>query len=522
MSFDPLRTTGLGDVLREHRRSYPLRTAVVDGAHRATWPELDARVNRLAGVLGAHGAGRGERILWFGQNSHRLLEVLLAAAKIGAVACPGNWRSSAEELAFVVGDLDPAVIVWQRADLEPTVDAARDLLGDAADTTSTGSARSWICHDDPAGGGYEALLESGEPEDPRVAVDPAAPVLALYTGAFSGAPSAALLSHVALLTQALVMGRLQDVTSDDVYLNCGPLFHVATLMTTLATFVCAGTNVFTPRSEPEELCRLIEREHCTGAFLLPPTIAKILTLNREGRFDLRSLRTFGGSPEWNAMITVDTSPWARHPAGYGQTEVMGMLTLNAWGGHHQGGAGRPGPLAQVRIVDPDGVEVEPGEPGEIVARGPTVLTGFHDRPELERRRIRGGWYHTGDLGRREPDGSITFIAPMARLIKSAAENIYPAEVEQCLATHPDVAECAVIGVPDPTWGQHVKAIVVVRDGRSVDEQALIEHCRAHLATYKKPRSVAFVQALPRDGWQVDYAALDEAHGGGGYPGAGTP
>jgi long-chain acyl-CoA synthetase len=266
---------------------------------------------------------------------------------------------------------------------------------------------------------------------------------------------------------------------------------------------------------------VIEAERCTGAFLMPPTIAKILELNRRGRFDLHSLRTFGGSPEWNAMITVDDSPWARHPAGYGQTEVMGMLTLNAWGGSHTGGAGRPGPLAQVRIVDPAGAEVPTGETGEIVARGPTVLTGFHARPELEQQRLRGGWYHTGDLGRREDDGSITFVAPLGRLIKSAAENIYPAEVEQCLATHPAVAEAAVIGLPDPSWGQRVAAVVVCKEGATVDEAALIEHCRARLASYKKPRSVLFVDALPRHGWEVDYAALDAAHGGGGYPGAGS-
>jgi long-chain acyl-CoA synthetase len=517
VSFDALRSTGLGDVLREHKRSYPLRTAVVDGDHRATWPQLDERVTRLAGVLAGCGVGTGDRVLWFGQNSHRLLELLLAAAKLGAIACPGNWRSSADELAFLVSDLDPAVVVWQRAELEATVRAARALIDTSAAARS--GALRWLCHDDRGPDGYEAELAAADPRDPGADVDPASPVLALYTGAFTGRPNAALLSHGALLTQALVMAQVQRVSCDDVYLNCGPLFHVATLMTTIATFVCAGSNVFTPRSDPEELCRLVEAERCTGAFLMPPTISKILELNRDGRFDLHSLRTFGGSPEWNAMITVDTSPWARHPAGYGQTEVMGMLTLNSWGGPHAGGAGRPGPLAQVRIVDPAGVEVPAGETGEIVARGPTVLNGFHARPELEEQRVRGGWYHTGDLGRREEDGSITFVAPLGRLIKSAAENIYPAEVEQCLATHPAVAEAAVIGVPDMSWGQSVTAVVVRNEGATVDEGTLIEHCRARLASYKKPRSVIFVDALPRDGWRVDYAALDAAHGGGGYPGA---
>jgi long-chain acyl-CoA synthetase len=249
VSFDPLRSTGLGDVLREHRRSYPLRTAVVDGDHRATWPQLDERVNRLAALLAGCGAGAGARILWFGQNSHRLLEVLLAAAKLGAIACPGNWRSSADELAFAVRDLEPTVVVWQRAELEATVHAAREQLLAAPGATS--EAPVWLCHDDPGAAGYEAQLAAADPRDRGTAVDPASPVLALYTGAFTGRPYAALLSHQALLAQALVIAQVQQVTSDDVYLNCGPLFHVATLMTTIATFVCAGTNVFTPRSDPE-------------------------------------------------------------------------------------------------------------------------------------------------------------------------------------------------------------------------------------------------------------------------------
>jgi long-chain acyl-CoA synthetase len=220
------------------------------------------------------------------------------------------------------------------------------------------------------------------------------------------------------------------------------------------------------------------------------------------------------------MITVDTSPWARKPAGFGQTEVMGMLTLNAWGGDATGTSGRPTPMVQVRIVDPDGNEVPPGESGEITARGPTVMNGYHNRPELNAHRLEGGWHHTNDLGRRELDGSISFVGPKGRLIKSAAENIYPAEVEGCLQQHPAVQEAAVIGVPDKRWDQSVKAIVVLKSGERATADDLIEHCRANIASYKKPRSIEFVDKLPRDGWLVDYGTLDEQFGGGGYPGGG--
>jgi len=175
---------------------------------------------------------------------------------------------------------------------------------------------------------------------------------------------------------------------------------------------------------------------------------------------------------------------------------------------------------RIAIVDPDGRELEPGETGEIVVRGPVVMNGYFNRPELNARRQAGGWHHTNDLGRIEADGSLTFVAPKTRLIKSAAENIYPTEVEACLRGHPALADAAVIGVPDPKWGQNVVAVVVVRPGRHVTDEDVIEHCRERIASYKKPKSVEFVDELPRQGFAVDYDALDDRFGGGGYPGAG--
>src|SRR5207245_9132516 len=235
------------------------------------------------------------------------------------------------------------------------------------------------------------------------------------------------------------------------------------------------------------------------------------------RYDLKSLRTWRGAPAWTEMITPDTSAWARRPAGYGQTEVMGMLTFNACGGDAEGSSGRTSPFAHVRIVDPDGNEVPPGETGEIVCRGLAVTNGYFGRAELNAERQRGGWWHTNDLGRREPDGSIGFIGPKGRLVKSAAENIYPAEVEGCLRRHPAVQDAAIIGVPDPTWTQSVKAIVVLNDGAHATADELIEHCRENIASYKKPRTIEFVDKLPRIGFLVDYDALDAQVGGGGYP-----
>ena len=516
--MDPLHDLTLADVLREHRRSRPRTRGLVCGDQRFTYPEFDERTNRLANALVSGGVGRGDVVLWLGQNCHRLMEGLLACAKIGAVFSPANWRQSPEEIVTLLDDAKAKVVIWQDEEIGANIVAARKAWGGEA---------LWLQHDgtgavvEGEGASYEAFLASGPPDDPGVTVDPTSPLLQLYTGAFGGVPNGALLAHEAILAQDVMVAMVQRITEETVYLNSGPMFHMATLMTTFATFRMGGTNVLTRRVDAEELCRIIESERCNYGFVMGPTGAEIMKVNAGGKYDLSSLRTFGGNEQWNAMVTVDDSPWGTHPAGYGQTEVTGMLTFNALGIGTAGTSGRPSPLVQVRIVDPDGDEVPDGETGEIVARGPIVTSGYHDRPELNEQRRRGGWWHTSDLGRREEDGSITFVAPLTRIVKSAAENIYPAEVEGCLAKHPAVKEAAIIGVPDKVWTQRVLAVVVLADGQSASPEELIEHCRTHIASYKKPSVVEFVDQLPRQGWAIDYDALDERFGGGGYPGMGT-
>jgi acyl-CoA synthetase (AMP-forming)/AMP-acid ligase II len=550
----------LGDVLREHARAHPGATAAVCGPGRWTWAELDQRVDRLAASLAGLGVGPGDRVLWLGQNCHRILELLIAAGRLGAATCVANWRQTPDELAFVVDDLEPCVVVAQHAEIGERVAQTRD-------SSAWAERAHWLFHDTTGEDSYEALVSAthpnrrsftgirrkrnassnttgGSPQPAFVSrdtaekerqfqedagppptapavlpetVDPEAPVLILYTAAFDGRPNGALLPHRALLAQGLIALTLGLAEPGDVYLNSGPLFHVGTFKTTIATFLAGGTNVFTPRVDAEELCRLIAAERCTGAFLQPPTVEQMVAVNADGRHDLSSLRAKPGPPEWNAMVSVDDRPLPR--SGYGQTELAGVVTYRDPAHPCLGAAGRPGPLALVDVVDPAGGSLPPGAVGELVVRGPMVMTGYHRRPELTEARRRGGWHHTGDLGRREADGSLSFIGPMTRLIKSAAENIYPAEVEACLRAHPAVVDAAVIGVPDATWGQSVKAVVVLGEGRAATGAELVAHCRARIASYKKPRTVEFAAALPRRDGRVDYDDLDARYGGGGYPGS---
>jgi acyl-CoA synthetase (AMP-forming)/AMP-acid ligase II len=511
--MDPAHALTLPDVLAEHRRSRPVGRALVCAETRMTYAELDERTDRLARALLGAGMRRGDRLAWLGQNCHRLVESWLACAKIGAVVVPANWRQSADELVTLLDDTQPSVIVWQQEEIGDTVADARARWGGAA---------RWLQHDDATGpDSYEGFLAGGRDESAPAGagVSPTDPVLQLYTGAFGGTPNGALLSHQAIIAQSLMVAMVQRVDGDTVYLNSGPMFHMATLMTTFATFQMGGTNVLTRRVDAEELSRVIEAEGCNYGFVMGPTAEEIMAVNADGRYDLSGFRTFGGNRAWNAMVTVDDSPWGTHPAGYGQTEVTGMLTYNALGVGTEGTSGRPSPLVQVRILDPDGAAVPDGETGEIVARGPIITNGYHARPALNAERFRGGWWHTGDLGRRHHDGSITFVAPLTRIVKSAAENIYPAEVEGCLLQHPAVREAAIIGIPDKRWTQRVLAVVVLEPGAEATAEELIEHCRSRIASYKKPGVVEFAEALPRKGWAVDYDELDRRYGGGGYPGS---
>ena len=505
-----------GDLVGEHRRTHGSHTAAVCGPIRYTYADLDERTDRLANALAAAGLSPGERVLWLGQNCHRVLELTLAAAKLGAAVCPVNWRQSASELAFVIDDIQPAIVVWQREDIGDAVAAAR--------AQAHHNTARWLVHDDGGPDSYEEFLAAGAGVAPAVEVDEGAPLVILYTAAFDGRPNGAQLTHRGILTQNANLMRLADMWRDYVYLNLGPLFHIGTLSFMMATFHIGGTNVFARRADPAEVMTLIARERCRSGMLLPPTIAKIVELNADGHADLSSFESALTVPGWPEMVSPDETPLGRTRfGGYGQTEVSGLDVYSAYGSSNSlSTAGLPTPWTRVRIVGEDGAEVPDGETGEIVFFGPMVHAGYWNRPQLNAERTRSGGWHTNDLGRRDPDGSIAFIGPKVQMIKSGVENIYPAEVEVCLREATGVREAAIIGVPDDQFVQSVKAVIVLEEGATLTESEIIDHCRPRIASYKKPKTVAFVDALPRtSAGLVDYAALDDKFGGGGYPGGTT-
>jgi acyl-CoA synthetase (AMP-forming)/AMP-acid ligase II len=509
------RQITVGDIIAEHGRSYPGKLALADGDRELTWAELDERVSRLANALRATGVGQGDRILWLGQNSFRVYELLGAAARIGAMVCPGYWRWAAPEMAFAIEDFIPKVVVWQEEEIGSTVRAARALAGPAAESAL------WLRHDGDPQHGYEEFLASGDPAGPAQDIDPDSALLVIYTAAISGRPGGSMLSHTNLISMGMSVAWLGDIDDTTVFLNSGPMFHIGNFQFFgIPVLIQGGTNVVTRRVIAGDVLDILSRHKCTRAYIMPATITQITALMRERGTELPELKATIAPPLWQGLVAADDSRHGREGGGmgygYGQTEVTGFCLFGGYGGRGAGNAGRPAPVSSVRIQDGSGRECAVGEAGEICVRGATVHLGYWNRPEINERRFRGGWWHTTDLGRREPDGTITFLGTMTRMIKSGAENIFPAEVENCLEAHPAVREAAVIGIPSERFLQDVKAVVAVSEPVTAEE--LIEHCRRNIASYKKPKTVEFLDALPRAGGAKDYAALDSKFGGGGYPG----
>lgn len=529
---------GLAKKQPDAQASVDLSFSYSSAKNNFSYSELLERVNKLSDAWHQQGIGHGDRVLWLGQNSARVLESILACAHLGAIFCPVNWRMSENELAFVIEDIEPSLVIWQQQELGESLQSLCNRY--------TGANQPWVQHDNEPSD-YEAWMDANNQAiddtgkqfnvEVSVDVDEADPVVMLYTAAFAGQPNGALLSHRAIITQSSNYANIRGVDSNSRYLNVGPLFHVATLLETMATFQAGGTNIFIRRAEADVICNAIEQERCNSAFLLPPVIDNIIAYNENNPINIKCLTVLAGRPEWNELITVDQSPWGLTPFGFGQTETFGYATYSVLGNDKDnsgiGAMGKAAPLVNVAMLDEAGNELPAGEVGEIAVSGATVMKEYWRRPELNAQRRTGNWHRCNDLGRIESDGTLSFVGPKQRMIRSGQENIYPVEVESCLLRHDAVSEVAVIGVPDEQWEQSVKAIIVLapnyvaenvtgNDEAAVDElkTGMIEFCRQSIASYKKPKVIQFVDALPKIGAALDYAAIDKKYDGGGYPGGG--
>jgi fatty-acyl-CoA synthase len=496
------RSQSLADLLRRTAARRPDRLALVNGDVRWTYADLDLAVDRCATALAARGAARGDRIAVVSHNCWQYVVTSFALARLGVIMVPVNFMLTASEMAYVLGHCGAVGVVAE--------DALAATVTDAVATAGiTVGIRGWIA----LGGsrpddGWEDVADwatTGPATPPAVLVGDDDPLRLMYTSGTESRPKGAILTSRALIAQyvsCIVDGGME---ADDVELHTLPLYHCAQLDCFLGPDVYLGaTSVVLPAPEPGAILRTIAAERITK-FFAPPTVWIALLRHPDfDRTDLSSLRKgyYGASamPVEVLREILQRLPDVQLWNFYGQTEMAPLATILPPQDQlpHAGSAGRPALNVETRVVDDDGVPVPVGTVGEIVHRSPQATLGYWNDPEKTAEAFRGGWFHSGDLGIMDADGLLSVVDRKKDMIKSGGENVASREVEETLYLHPDVAEAAVFGTPDPVWVEAVTAAVVLRSGSGASEQSLIEHCRAHLAGYKTPKRIVVVEALPKN------------------------
>jgi fatty-acyl-CoA synthase len=487
------RDMGLGYWLTRRASLTPARRALVFEGQTWTYAQLDRRANALAHALRDLGVRHGDRVAYLDLNHPNFLLTLVAAARLGAIHVPLNFRLTAPELSFIIGDAGVHTLVHDEAFAE-TVDRIRGEIS-CRQLVST-AAR-------PGVHSLDSLLlgRPGDPLDTQVSTDDVAVIM--YTSGTTGRPKGAMLTHGNLLWNNVNAFLAYDSSVDDVTLVCAPLFHIGGLNVTMLSALMKGATVVLMRAfDPGEVLELIARQRVTTMFGVP---AMFLFMSQHPAFataDLSSVRHFicGGAPVPEALIRVYGARGICFAQGYGLTETSPFVTLVPMERALEkvGSAGLPPMFTDVRLVDERGDDVPTGERGEVVVRGPNVMKGYWNRPEATAETIVDGWLHTGDVGVQDAEGYYYIVDRKKDMVISGGENVYPAEVEDCLYQHPGVAEVAVIGVPDSRWGEAVLAVVVRRPGATVEEQDIVDFTQGRLARYKQPRRVVFADALPRN------------------------
>jgi acyl-CoA synthetase (AMP-forming)/AMP-acid ligase II len=469
----------VAELLRWRARRHPDLPATRFQERTRTFGELDESSSALgAGLVEELGVKPGDRVAILDKNSDDYLELLFALDKAGAVGVPVNWRLTANEVGKVVDDAGPVALV----------------VGEEFRT----SADQVSCR---VLGFGELPRDGGDPRrDSEEAV-----TWQLYTSGTTGLPKGAMLSNRNLFGLTGTIGfEAPELTEGARALVAMPLYHIGGCGWALAVLTMGATAVVVREVIPQELLQVIAEERVNSGFLVPAVLLFLTQLPDVQSADLSSLRNilYGASPISQELLRRSIEVFkCRFTQVYGLTETTGAITALRFEDHEGErllSCGRPMFGAEIKVVDALDEEVPPGAIGEIVYRGSGIMEGYWGRPEDTATTIRNGWLHTGDAGTMDADGFVYIRDRIKDMIVSGGENIYPAELESVLANHPEVADVAVIGVPDDRWGETVKAIVVPQQGAVLTDQDLIEWSRDRLAGFKRPRSVDFVEAIPRN------------------------
>ncbi len=496
---------GLTQELHRQTRQAPDQVATVSKGRRRTWRDVVGRASRIASILQQNGMAPGDRIGMLGLNTDAYMDYMLGTWWGGGVLNPINIRWSPAEVAFSLDDCDTRILL---------VDDEFASWG--PDLVQRSKSLRVIIHvgdEPPLDGqiGLEALLSEVEPAP---CADRGGDDLAgvFYTGGTTGFPKGVMLSHNALLFNAI--SNLLDLSyaSDDVILAVAPMFHQAGMCIVIRALVRGCATVFCESFEPEAVLSLIQAEHVSFTLLVPTMIQRLLEHPRLAEYDLTSLRRmlYGASPIGAGLLRLALSrlPGVELVQGYGMTETGGPYTLLPWQCHivqehgespRLRSAGRPVWGYTMRILGPDGAEMPCGQIGEIVTKGEGLMQGYWGRPAETQAALRDGWMYSGDAGYVDEGGFLFIVDRIKDMIVTGGENVYSTEVESALSRHPAVAGCAVIGIPSERWGEAVHAVIVQRDGVELTIEGLRSHCREFIAGYKCPVSFELRDSMPLSG-----------------------
>jgi len=491
--------TDLGGLLDYHAAVRPHKVALAFEQRETTYAELNAHANRVANGLRVITPTPQMRVALPDKNSDWFYEILFGAAKAGDVLAPVNWRLAPAEVAYIVNDAR-AEALFVGEDFFPLVSQILPELPTVRKLVAlSGSHPEWES--------YATWRDRQSEQDPAASIHGDDVVLQMYTSGTTGHPKGALTTHNNIFAALNCSPDWYPCTTDDVNLVCMPLFHIAGSFVGLLGIYAGARNIFSRESHPAELLRLIESERVTMMFLVPALMLFMLQTPEIHQVDLSSLRQidYGASPIALDLLREGLSAFkCKFVQVYGLTETTGVITALApedhdvAGGQRMRSCGKPTRTAEIKVVDAEGTELPVGEVGEIIVRSEQNTTGYWNLPEATAALLRDGWLHSGDAGFFDADGYLYVYDRVKDMIISGAENIYPAEVESALYGHPAVADVAVIGVPDDQWGESVKAVVVLKPDEIASEADIIAYCRERIAHYKAPRSVDFVDVLPRN------------------------
>jgi long-chain acyl-CoA synthetase len=487
---------------RKHARLDPDFECLVFEEHRLTWKQLDERVDRLVGGLVSLGIKPGEHVAILAQNSHRFVEFYYACSRGGFVAVPLNWRLSDDELKYIISHSETSALLVGEEYLK-TISRIRPELDEVREYISLDGSVNDMSD-------YEKLMNVAQPSNLPDAEDENTLFILMYTGGTTGLPKGVMLSNRNIMTAALGSLFAMGITKQDSTCMILPMFHIAFWPVTIVHFM-GSKAVIGKRFDLAYVLETIQNERCTHVNMVPTIAGLLLMFPDLDKYDLTNLRdiTYAGSPMPLEILMKlkEKFPNLDLGQGYGLTEAAPTVAILDQFDHQRTetelekrrltSAGRECLVSEVRILDESDQEVKRGEVGEICVRGANVMLGYWKNPELTAETLRGGWLHTGDLATMDEGGYIYIVDRKHDMIISGGENIYPREVEEIIYKHPAVIEAAVVGVPDPTWGESVKAVVVLKPDQTATEEEIIALCKENLASYKKPKSVDFVEALPK-------------------------